>query len=227
MTKNVTMPNGDVVGFPDEMPDDQIKGMIQKKFPDAGNTRGGDLARGLGHGIVSGLGMGQGAPEGSSGWRQTGEAIGEAIPGIGLSFTPLGRASKTTAGAVTGALQPAKDWKERAENAAIGGGSALIGQGAASYIAKHRTALNALANEAIGSVFGASHLGPWGGLGGLYAGRNVGHLLQNLTGGRGLSDLIRAAANNPGLAAYLGIKASPYASEAGQFVGQELGQPSE
>lgn len=31
---NISMPNGDVVAFPDEMPADQIKGLIAKKFPD-------------------------------------------------------------------------------------------------------------------------------------------------------------------------------------------------
>lgn len=31
---NVAMPNGDVVGFPDDMPSDQIKGLIASKFPD-------------------------------------------------------------------------------------------------------------------------------------------------------------------------------------------------
>lgn len=31
---NVTMPNGDIVSFPDDMPRDQIKGMIASKFPE-------------------------------------------------------------------------------------------------------------------------------------------------------------------------------------------------
>lgn len=223
----ITMPNNDVVEFPDDMPKDQIRSMIEKKFPHAGNTRGGDLARGLLHGAEGSLG-GEPPPEGASGWRQTGEAIGGMIPPavIGIA-APEALAGKVLFGAGTGALQPAKDWKERLENTAIGGGTALGGGGIGNYLARHRSALNQLANEAIGSIAGASHLGPWGGLGGLYAGRNVGHLLQNLTGGRGLADLLASAARNPGLAAYLGIKASPYASEAGQFVGQELGKPSE
>lgn len=33
---NVRMPNGDVVAFPDNMPPDQIKALIQKKFPQLG-----------------------------------------------------------------------------------------------------------------------------------------------------------------------------------------------
>lgn len=31
---NVAMPNGDIVWFPDDMPREQIKGMIASKFPD-------------------------------------------------------------------------------------------------------------------------------------------------------------------------------------------------
>lgn len=32
---NVTMPNGDVVAFPDDMPKTEIRALIEKKFPDA------------------------------------------------------------------------------------------------------------------------------------------------------------------------------------------------
>lgn len=35
---NISMPNGDVVAFPDDMPRDQIKGLISQKFPDVGKT---------------------------------------------------------------------------------------------------------------------------------------------------------------------------------------------
>jgi hypothetical protein len=46
-------------------------------------------------------------------------------------------------------------------------------------------------------------------------------------GGRGLGDLVAAIGRNPGLAAYLGIKASPYAQQAGQWAGEQLGKPSQ
>lgn len=35
---NVQMPNGDLVAFPDDMPSEQIKGLISAKFPDAGKV---------------------------------------------------------------------------------------------------------------------------------------------------------------------------------------------
>jgi hypothetical protein len=35
---DVQMPNGDIVRFPDEMPSEQIRGLILQKFPDAGKT---------------------------------------------------------------------------------------------------------------------------------------------------------------------------------------------
>lgn len=35
---NIQMPNGDVVAFPDDMPRDQIKGLISQKFPDISKT---------------------------------------------------------------------------------------------------------------------------------------------------------------------------------------------
>lgn len=227
----LTSPDGKKyrVEGPEGATPEQAYEILKKQLAaESGNTRGGDLARGLAHGVASGLGMASGAPEGSSGWRQTGETIGEMAPGVIAGVVaPETKLIQGGVGAVTGALQPAQSLTERGENALIGGGSALVGGQAGKYIAAHRGALNKLANEAIGSIAGFSHLGPWGGLGGLWAGRNVGGLLQNLTGGRGLADLVAAAAKNPGLAAYLGIKASPYAEQAGQFVGQELGKPSE
>jgi len=34
----VTMPNGDLVSFPDDVPADQIRSLILQKFPDAAKT---------------------------------------------------------------------------------------------------------------------------------------------------------------------------------------------
>lgn len=42
------MPNGDQVQFPDDMPADQIKSMILKKFPDAGQPSHEEVNRALG-----------------------------------------------------------------------------------------------------------------------------------------------------------------------------------
>ena len=63
---NVTMPNGDIVAFPDDMPKETIRGLIAKKFPDSmpsghapvqaqntedkNNPLGGDLGMNVEHG---------------------------------------------------------------------------------------------------------------------------------------------------------------------------------
>lgn len=209
---------------------EQAYGILRQQLAgQSGATRGGDLARGLAHGVASGLGMSGmvgDAPADASGWRTTGENIGQAIPPIAAGFIPGGAAVKTAIGTTMGALQPAGSLTERAENAAIGAGSAWGAGKIAKMGPRVKTALDRLSEMGIGSYFGASHLGPWGGLGGLYAGREIGRHLESIFGG-GLGDLVAFAARNPGLAAYLGIKASPYAEQAGQFVGQQLGKPSE
>lgn len=58
---NVRMPNGDVVRFPDDMPREQIKGLIASKFPEVANTNQPqetsflqDMGENFKHGIQSG-----------------------------------------------------------------------------------------------------------------------------------------------------------------------------
>lgn len=54
----VGMPDGTQVQFPDEMPADQIKGMIAQKFPDAVKPQMGyaeDIAKSAGSGLVKGV----------------------------------------------------------------------------------------------------------------------------------------------------------------------------
>lgn len=54
MTQIVRMPNGDRVGFPDDMSRDEIHFFIMKKFPEAPGHQGtaGQVARGVGQGIA-------------------------------------------------------------------------------------------------------------------------------------------------------------------------------
>lgn len=214
-------------GYTQEQAYKDLQGKLASEGTSAGPTIGGDIARGLGHGLLSGMGMGQGAPEGSSTTRQISEGVGETVPGFVAGMIPGGAMFKAGVGGVTGAMQPAKDWTERAKNTAVGAGSGLVGQGIGKYIAAHSGELNKLANEAIGSALGFQKLGSWGGLGGVWLGRNVGHSLQSLTGGRGLADLVAAIARNPGLAAQLGIKASPYLDEGAGAIRDYLGKPSQ
>lgn len=54
---NISMPNGDVVAFPDDMPRDQIKGMITNKFPDLSPKQDSgamDALKSLGGGLERG-----------------------------------------------------------------------------------------------------------------------------------------------------------------------------
>ena len=222
----IKMPNGDMVQFPDDMPKDQIQRMIEQKFPDAGNTRGGDLARGLLHGATMGQ-MGQEPSKDASGWRKAGEEIGDVGTSMAAGMIPGGMVAKGAIGAGLGAARPANSWTERAENAAIGGGSALTGGLIGKIPQGVRTALDRIAEMGIGSAVGYSHLGPWGGMGGLWAGKEIGRQIEHMTGGRGLADIAAAIANNPGLASYIGYKAAPGINAAGNFVGQELGKPSQ
>jgi hypothetical protein len=133
---------------------------------------------------------------------------------------------KGLVGTGVGAMQPAGSMTERMENAAIGGGSALTGGLIGKMPQGAKTALDRLAEMGIGYATGR-HLGEWGPYAGMFAGRVVGREAERLFGGRGLADLVAAIGRNPGLAAYLGIKASPYAEQAGQYVGQQLGKPSQ
>jgi hypothetical protein len=222
----IKMPNGDMVEFPDDMPKDQIQSMIQKKFPDAGGTRGGDLARGLLHGATMGQ-VGEAPPENASGWRKAGEEIGDVGTSFATGLIPGGMVAKGVIGAGLGAARPANSWTERAENAAIGGGSALTGGLIGKIPVGVRTALDRIAEMGIGSAVGYSHLGPWGGMGGLWAGKEIGRQIEHMTGGRGLADIVAAIANNPGLASYIGYKASPAIKQAGEYGRQELGKPSQ
>lgn len=212
-------------GYTQEQAYRDLQGQLASQGQSLGPTRGGDLLRGLIHGAEGSLG-GESPPPDMSNWRKAGETIGGVIPPVAAGFIPGGPLVKTGVGAATGALQPAKDWKERMENTAIGAGSAWGGGLIGKMPQRAKTALDTLAEMGIGSLLGHKTGVPWGGYGGLFAGPYVGRQLEKIFGG-GLGDLIAAAARNPGLAAYLGIKASPYAEQAGQIVGQELGKPSE
>jgi hypothetical protein len=218
------MPNGDVVRFPDDMPPDQIKELITKKFPDAGNTRGGDLARGLLHGASMGM-AGEAPPPDASKWRTAGEEIGDIGTSTAAGFIPGGMAVKGLVGAGIGGMQPAGSTTERLKNAAIGGGSALTGGLIGKMPQGVKTALDHLAEMGIGAAVG-HRLAPWGGFGGLWAGPMIGRQVSKLTGGWGLADIAAAVANNPGLASYIGVKSAPDIEKAGSFVGEELGKTS-
>ena len=228
-TFELTSPDGKKyrVEGPEGATQEQAYGILQKQLAaQSGNTRGGDLARGLLHGATMGL-AGEAPPENASSWRTAGENIGDVGTSAAAGLIPGGPIVKGLVGAGVGAMQPADSWTGRAENAAIGGGSALTGGVIGKMPRSVKTALDHLAEMGLGAATGYSHLGPWGGIGGLYAGRAIGHQIEKMTGGRGLADLVAAIARNPGLAAYLGVKAAPDAEKAGAFVGQELGKPSQ
>ena len=53
---NVTMPNGDVVAFPDDMPKTEIRALIEKKFPDAARQALHDTGKKPYQGAIEGLG---------------------------------------------------------------------------------------------------------------------------------------------------------------------------
>lgn len=228
-TFELTSPDGKKyrVEGPEGATQEQAYGILQKQLAaQSGNTRGGDLARGLLHGATMGL-AGDAPPENASGWRTAGENIGGVGTSAAAGMIPGGLAVKGLVGAGVGAMQPADSWTGRAENAAIGGGSALTGGVIGKMPQSVKTALDHLAEMGLGGMIGHSYLGPWGSLGGMYAGHNIGSQIGRMTGGRGLADLVAAVARNPGLASYLGIKASPYAEKAGEYVGQQLGKPSQ
>jgi hypothetical protein len=229
-TFELTSPEGKKyrVEGPEGATQEQAYGILQKQLAaESGNTRGGDLARGLLHGATMGL-AGDAPPEGSSGWRQTGETIGNLGTSAAAGFIPGGMAVKGLVGTGVGAMHPAGSMTERLENAAIGGGSALTGGLIGKMPKGAKTALDRLAEMGIGFSAGRHlGLGEWGPFAGLYAGRMIGREAERMFGGRGLGDLVAAIGRNPGLAAYLGIKASPYAQQAGQWAGEQLGKPSQ
>jgi hypothetical protein len=229
-TFELTSPEGKKyrVEGPEGATQEQAYGILQKQLAaESGNTRGGDLARGLLHGATMGL-AGDAPPEGASGWRQTGETIGNLGTSAAAGFIPGGMAVKGLVGTGVGAMQPAGSMTERLENAAIGGGSALTGGLIGKMPKGAKTALDRLAEMGIGFSAGRHlGLGEWGPFAGLYAGRMIGREAERMFGGRGLGDLVAAIGRNPGLAAYLGIKASPYAQQAGQWAGEQLGKPSQ
>ena len=173
----LTSPDGKKyrVEGPEGATQEQAYGILQKQLAaESGNTRGGDLARGLLHGATMGL-AGDAPPEGSSGWRQTGETIGNLGTSAAAGFIPAGMAVKGLVGTGVGAMQPAGSMTERLENAAIGGGSALTGGLIGKMPKGAKTALDRLAEMGIGFSAGRHlGLGEWGPFAGLYAGRMIG-----------------------------------------------------
>jgi hypothetical protein len=222
----LTSPDGkkyEVEG-PEGATPEQAYDILQKQL-NAGNTEGGDLARGLLHGATMGQ-MGEAPGPEASGWRTAGENIGNIGTTALTGLIPGGPVVKGLAGAGVGAMQPADSWKDRMENAGIGALSAY-GGGKLAGSPRVKTALDHLANMGLGMAVGRhmGEIGPWGGL---FAGRYVGREIQNMFGGKGLGDLIGWLAKNPGIAATMGIKLGvPAANEAGKIAGEELGKPSQ
>jgi hypothetical protein len=224
----LTSPDGKKyqVEGPEGATPEQAYDILQQQLKgQSGNTRGGDLARGLLHGATMGM-AGEPPAKDASGWRTAGEEIGDVGTSMAAGLIPGGMVAKGAIGAGLGALQPADSWSDRAKNAAIGGGSAMTGGVIGKMPRGVKTALDTLAEMGIGGTVG-HQFGNWGTLSGALAGPSILHRLGGLTGGRGLGDLIAAIANNPGLASYIGIKAAPGVEQAGSFVGDQLGKTSQ
>lgn len=229
----LTSPDGkkyEVEG-PEGATPEQAYDILQKQLgAQSGNTQGGDLARGLLHGAMSSVPIlssyaGK-EPEGASAWRETGEQIGSVIPPtIAGAVVPEAVIGKGALGAVTGAFQPAKDWKERAENVGLGALSAY-GGGKLAHSPGVKTALDKLSEMGLGYLTGGHLGGGLGGYGGLWAGPYVGRQFERMFGG-GLGDLVGWLAKNPGLAAAMGVKLRPAVEQAGNYMGEELGKPSQ
>lgn len=219
-------------GYTQEQAYKDLQGHLGGKT--GGPTIGGDLLRGLVHGAGSSMGMQDLAPsafgpepEDESASRQTGEFIGGVIPPtVAGVFAPEGLALKAAFGAATGALQPAQDWQERFSNIGYGAAGAFGGSALSKLPRYTKTGLNRLAEMAAGYMSGGAHA-PFGHYAGAALGHFAGRDLERMFGGKGLTDLVSWIASNPGLAAYLGVKASPYASQAGEWVGEQLSEPSE
>jgi hypothetical protein len=231
----LTSPDGKKyqVEGPEGATPEQAYDILQQQLKgQSGNTQGGDLLRGLGHGAMSSFGPSaqaeadklMGSPEGAGAWRQTGETVGGAVPPLATGLIPGGPLVKGALGAGVGALQPADSWTRRAENAGMGALTAY-GGGKLANSPGVKTALDHLANMGIGSLVGRQ-FGEFGPLGGIYAGEKIGRQVQNMFGG-GLGDLIGWLAKNPGIAATMGVKLVPAINEAGSIAGQELGKPSQ
>lgn len=135
--------------------------------------------------------------------EQGARAVGRAaIP------VPGGPIAQGVAGGVTGALQPADSWTKRAENAAIGAGSASGLGLLARQLSPHELAH--LAGLALGF--------PHGGFGGAYLGGAIGRT-------RAASQLGQLAqffaSHYPGAAAELGVTAAPAVERAAGGQAQE------
>jgi hypothetical protein len=222
----LTSPDGKKyqVEGPEGATPEQAYDILQQQL-NAGNTKGGDLARGLVHGATMGQ-IGEAPAENASSWRTAGENIGNIGTTALTGLIPGGPIVKGLAGAGVGAMQPADNWTDRAENAGIGALSAFGGAKLAGS-KPVKTALDHLANMGLGMTLGR-HLGEFGPWGGMIAGKYIGREIQNMFGGRGLGDLIGWLAKNPGLAATMGVKLGPPAiNEAGKIIGDELGKPSQ
>lgn len=88
---NVTMPNGDVVAFPDDMPKTEIRALIEKKFPDAARQALHDTGKKPYQTAMEGLGT----------------LVGNLPASIAESKTNL---SQMTAEAVTDVIDPRKQF---------------------------------------------------------------------------------------------------------------------
>lgn len=235
MTKafELTSPDGKKyrVEGPDDATPEQAYDILQNQLKQQNApTRGGELLRGLAHGAASSVGLsGMVGPEpsGETYWRKTGEIIGGAAPPTIAGFlAPEALGAKALFGAGAGALQPASGIGERIENMGIGAASAF-GGGALSKIRQGaKSGLNHLAEMALGYSLGSKAQHPFSAYGGAAIGHFAGRELEKVFGG-GLADLAAFVAKNPGLAAYLGIRASPYVEKAGEFVGKELDKPAQ
>jgi len=110
----IRMPDGALVQFPDDMPADQIRGMILKKFPDAAKKAApeepssstlGAFARGAEQGALPAVGGGVGFRIGSNLGARAGALAGALIPIAGETGIPeaIGGGLGWLAGGVGGA----------------------------------------------------------------------------------------------------------------------------
>lgn len=113
----VKMPNGDVVAFPDDMPREQIKGMIATKFPQLApqsNTSGLESSiAGAGQGYSAGLGdealAGLAAPVEWAGGRLAGAMGAKFKPEADLSKMSLGEIYRMERDKTRGQLKEAEE----------------------------------------------------------------------------------------------------------------------
>jgi hypothetical protein len=153
---NVTMPNGDIVAFPDEMPKEQIRGLIAAKFPELGQTTPQSKEQSFGEGMRLGLkkralgiaelgtNLAQSAGIDASGAKQLIADVGQQynqqgtgtgfkgavaeIAGDPLSYLPVASVAKILGqGALMGATAPTGD-----ENSGLGSNLKNAAGGAAA-----------------------------------------------------------------------------------------------